>query len=336
MRILLSLILFGMVTLLPAQNFSLAIHGGAGTIKKENLSDSLEMEYRVKLTEALRVGHAILKNGGSSVDAVEQVIKVLEDSPLFNAGKGSVFTNAETNEMDASIMDGRDLNAGAVAGVKTLKNPIAGARLVMDKSPHVMLSGEGADQYGESQGLKVEDSSYFRIERRLNQVRKIKDKEKQALDHDEDQGSLPQFMTDQKYGTVGCVAMDQLGNLAAGTSTGGMTNKRWGRVGDSPVIGAGTYANNKTVAVSCTGHGEYFIRNVVAYDVSALMEYRGVNVQAAADRVVQEKLVDMDARGGLIAIDRNGKIAWSFNTEGMYRGKVDQDEKFEVQIYKDF
>ncbi len=289
-----------------APNWSLVIHGGAGTILRDNLDAETEAAYRAKLTEAIDVGAAILTGGGSSLDAVEATIRVMEDSPLFNAGKGAVFTEAGTNEMDASIMDGRDLNAGAVAGVKTVRNPISAARAVMEKSPHVMMAREGAEEFVAAQGVALEDPAYFRTERRWQGY--LQAKEKRDAD------------PDRKHGTVGCVAVDQQGNIAAGTSTGGMTLKMWGRIGDSPVIGAGTYANNRTCGVSATGHGEYFIRNVVAYDISALMEYGGLSLQAAAEKVILEKLVAQQATGGIVALDAAGNIAMVFNTPGMYRG----------------
>jgi len=249
--------------------YTIVIHGGAGNMDKKDFSDSLQKAYTDKMTEALTKGADTLKKGGSSIDAVEIIIRILEDSPLFNAGKGSVFTDEGKNEMDASIMDGKTLKAGAVAGVTTIKNPISAARKVMDKSPHVMMIGQGAEKFAKEKGLEIVDPSYFFDQKRWEQYQKAKGK---------------------KFGTVGVVALDKNGNLAAGTSTGGMMNKKYGRVGDSPIIGAGTYANNNTCAVSCTGHGEYFIRNVVAYDIAALMDYKGWSVEKAAKYVVQEKL----------------------------------------------
>ncbi|NOZ04294.1 MAG: isoaspartyl peptidase/L-asparaginase [FCB group bacterium] len=311
----------------------IAIHGGAGTILKENMSPEKEEAYRSKLTEALLVGYEILKEGGSSLDAVEKAINILEDSPLFNAGKGAVFTNSGTNELDASIMDGKTLNAGAVAAVKHIKNPISLARLVMEKSPHVMLAGEGAEVFAEKQGVKPVAQDYFYTARRWQQLQKVKAKEKSAApDQSTPRGSQSKS---EKFGTVGVVALDREGNLAAGTSTGGMTNKRFGRVGDSPIIGAGTYANNQTCAVSATGHGEYFIRGVIAYDVSALMQYGGLSLTEAADKVIMEKLSAMGGSGGIIAIDRDGNIAMPFNTAGMYRGYVDGDGNAVIRIYRD-
>jgi len=323
----------------PMENFAIVIHGGAGTILKDSMSPELEKQYIAKLNEALKAGYDILAKGGISMDAVVASIKVMEDSPLFNAGKGSVFNHEGKNEMDASIMNGKNLKAGAVAGVHTIKNPIEGARAVMEKSEHVMLSGDGADKFAKEQGLQIEDPKYFYDEKRWKQLEQIKKQEKITLDHSSDTTGWvhpkdAEFMHDKKFGTVGCVALDKYGNLAAGTSTGGMTNKKWGRVGDSPIIGAGTYANNKTCAVSCTGHGEYFIRNVVAYDVSALMEYKGMTLEQATNEVVMKKLKSQGGEGGLIAIDAKGNIAMPFNTAGMYRAYMLKDGKSEVKIYK--
>jgi beta-aspartyl-peptidase (threonine type) len=292
--------------------YGLVIHGGAGTITREKMSPEKEAEYRGKITEALTVGYEILEKGNSSLDAVEAVVRIMEDSPLFNAGKGAVFTNAGTNELDASIMDGSTLQAGAVAGVKTVKNPISAARKVMEKTWHVMLSGDGADHFAAEQGLEIVDNNYFYTERRWNALKKAQEEE--------------------KHGTVGCVALDKKGNIAAGTSTGGLTNKRWGRVGDTPIIGAGTYANNETCGVSGTGQGEYFIRGNIAYDVSALMIYRSLTVNDAAGQVI-DKLSGRGGRGGLIAMDKNGNIAMSFNTEGMYRGYRVNGSESVIKIY---
>jgi len=314
----------------------IVIHGGAGTILKKNMPPEKEKAYREKLTEALMVGYEILRNGGSSLDAVEKTIRVMEDSPLFNAGKGAVFTNAGTNELDASIMDGRTLNAGAIAGVKHVKNPISLARLVMEKSRHVMLTGDGAEAFGKLNGVALVDPKYFFTKRRWQQLQKLKARQREhpkseieppvQLDHDGD---------DHKFGTVGVAALDKHGNLAAGTSTGGMTNKRWGRVGDSPVIGAGTYANNQTCAVSATGHGEYFIRGAIAHDISAMMAYGGASLQEAAHHVIMEKLTEMGGTGGVIAIDQKGNIAMPFNTAGMYRAYIGGNGKPVVKIYKE-
>ncbi|MCH7524782.1 MAG: isoaspartyl peptidase/L-asparaginase [Bacteroidetes bacterium] len=315
--------------------FAIIIHGGAGTILKKNMTSEKEAAYKTKLEEAIRVGYTILKNGGSSLDAVQKTINVLEDSPLFNAGKGAVFTNAGTNEHDTSIMDGKTLNAGASAGTTTVKNPINLARAVMENSPHVMLSGKGAETFAEEQGLQIVDPSYFYTESRFNSLQLIKEKEsaKQKLDakavfYDPD-------IKDSKFGTVGCVALDKDGNLAAGTSTGGMTNKRWGRIGDSPIIGAGTYANNATCAVSSTGWGEYFIRAMVAHDISALMDYKGLTLKEAAQEVIQKKLPELGGDGGIVAVDKYGTMVAEFNTSGMYRATMNDKGELEVLIYKE-
>lgn len=327
------------------ENFVIAIHGGAGTILKQNMTPEKEKAYNEKLNEALEAGYHILEQGGSALEAVTAAIKVMEDSPLFNAGKGSVYTSRETVEMDASIMDGKTGKAGAVAGVKTIKNPITAALAVMEKSEHVMLIGEGAEHFAEKCKLEIVDTTYFFDQNRLNQLRQLKEKEKAVLDHDGESGYVKpdsseiefnvDLNPDKKYGTVGAVALDKAGNLAAGTSTGGMTNKKFGRVGDAPIIGAGTYASNNTCAVSCTGHGEYFIRNVVAYDVAALMEYKKYSLQKAAAYVVNDKLEKQDARGGLIAIDKNGNVAMPFNTPGMYRACKKSNGQKIIKIYKD-
>ncbi|HEY6191196.1 MAG TPA: isoaspartyl peptidase/L-asparaginase [Bacteroidota bacterium] len=312
--------------------FRLVIHGGAGTISRGQMSPELEKEYRDKLLEALKTGYEILRNDGSSLDAVERVITILEDSPLFNAGKGSVFTHEGTNELDASIMDGKTLKAGSVAAVKHIKNPISLARLVMEKSPHVMLVGEGAETFAKAHGVELVPQGYFYTQKRWDQLQKALKDEK---DSSAGRKAQPADTSEGKHGTVGCVALDKGGNLAAGTSTGGTTNKRFGRVGDSPIIGAGTYANNLTCAVSATGTGEFFIRSVVAHDISALMEYAGMSLQNAADKVVMEKLPKMAGDGGVIAIDKDGNIAMPFNTTGMYRAYIDADGKPVVKIYKE-
>ncbi|WP_321279023.1 isoaspartyl peptidase/L-asparaginase [Marinifilum fragile] len=300
--------------------YALCIHGGAGTILKKNMSPEKEKEYFDKLDEALTVGDSVLKNGGSALDAVELTIHVLENSPLFNAGKGSVFTHSGKNELDASIMWGKDLNAGAVAGVGNIKNPISAARKVMENSEHVMLSGKGASMFAEQEGLTIVDSSYFFTEDRWNYLQQILKKEREMKRTD-------------RHGTVGCVALDKEGNLAAGTSTGGMTNKRFGRIGDSPIIGAGTYANNKTCAVSCTGHGEYFIRLGIARDISSLMEYQNLSLNDATD-IVLNKLNQIDGLGGFVALDKYGNPAMKMNTSGMYRGYVNSAGVKEKYMYK--
>ena len=316
----LALILFG-CTPSPAPKqptWALAIHGGAGTITKESMTPELEQQYQEKLGEALQAGSGILKNGGTSLDAVCAAINVMEDSPLFNAGKGAVFTAEGVNEMDASIMNGENLMAGAVAGVKHIKNPILAARAVMEKSPHVMLMGDGAEKFAEEQGIELVDSSYFFTETRWNSYLKAREK-----------------ATKEKFGTCGAVALDKHGNLAAGTSTGGMTYKMKGRVGDSPIIGAGTYADNNGCAISATGHGEFFIRNVVAFQIDALMKYKHLSLDEAARHMIFEVLKPIGGEGGVIALDTLGNISMPFNTAGMYRGTITSEKKAEVKIYGD-
>lgn len=321
---------------------TLVIHGGAGTISRQNMTADQEKAYRTVLENALRAGHQVLNSGGTSVDAVQAAIMIMEDNPLFNAGKGAVFTNEGRNELDASLMDGKTGLAGAMAGVTTVKNPILGARAVMEKSNHVLLTGRGAERFAAQQGLTMVHPSYFFTENRHRSLLRAKKSEQVKLDHE---GGSPQsgyleqnsgfFDEGKKFGTVGCVALDRYGNLAAGTSTGGMTNKRFGRVGDAPVIGAGTYADNETCAVSATGHGEFFIREVVAYDITALMKYKGLPLQAAAEEVVMQKLVKKGGEGGVIALDRAGNIAMPFNSEGMYRGYVTADGNLVTKIFRD-
>lgn len=321
-----------------ANKITLVIHGGAGTITRKSMTPEREQAYTAAMNQALQTGYAVLKKGGSSLDAVEAAIRVMEDSPLFNAGKGAVFTNEGKNELDAAIMDGKTRKAGAIAGVTTIRNPITVARLVMEKSEHVMMTGRGAEQFAKEKGAEIVDPSYFRTENRYQQLQRIKEQEKTQLDHSGgSQGSLneEERMLDKKFGTVGAVALDQSGNLAAATSTGGMTNKRYGRVGDAPIIGAGTYASNQTCAVSATGHGEYFIRSVVAYDIAALMDYKNRSVKQAADEVVMKKLVEMGGEGGVIALDNQGNFAMPFNSEGMYRGYIQADGKPHTLIYKE-
>ena len=297
------------------QEWAIVIHGGAGGMTKENLTPDLDKEYRASLQVALTAGKKILSEGGSALDAVEQTIRTMEDNPLFNAGKGAVFTHEGRNELDAAIMDGSNLGAGAVAGVTDIKNPISAARKVMINSPHVMLSGAGASQFAKEQGLEIVPPSYFFTQKRFNELQELLKKE--------------------KFGTVGCCALDKNGNLAAGTSTGGMANKRYNRIGDSPIIGAGTYANNNTCAVSGTGHGEYFIRWTVAHDISALMEYKGLNLKEASELVVNDKLVKAGGSGGVICVDKSGNISMPFNTSGMFRGFATADGKEGIFIYKD-
>ena len=302
--------------------YAMAIHGGAGTILKKNMSPEKEKSIRAKMDEALVLGEEMLKAGTPALDVVEAVIQILENSPHFNAGKGAVFNYDAKNEMDASIMNGQDLKAGAIGGVSNVKNPISAARAVMEKSVHVMLSGKGAETFSKEQGLEIVDPSYFHTDSRMESLKKVKEKEGKKLTEKE------------KHGTVGCAVLDKNGNLAAGTSTGGMTNKRWNRIGDSPIIGAGTYANNKTCAVSCTGHGEFFIRYAVAYDLSAMMEYKASTLHEAGEEIINKKLVEAGGTGGLIAVDKDGNVAMPFNTAGMYRGYVKPGEKV-VKIYKD-
>jgi len=318
------------------ENFGIVIHGGAGTILKENMSDSLESAYKTKLEEAIRTGHEILANGGTAIEAVQQTINVMENSPLFNAGKGAVFTNAETNELDASIMDGKTLNAGAVAGVTTVKNPINLAWEVMENSDHVMLSGKGAEAFAKEQNIELVTPDYFYTEKRFKSLQRLKERnsKKSELDHDNGKTAfIDPFIKDSKFGTVGCAALDKHGNLAAGTSTGGMTNKRWGRIGDAPIIGAGTYANNKTAAISSTGWGEFFIRGMAAYDISAMMEYKGISLAEAAREVIQNKIPNLGGDGGIIAIDHNGNVSMEFNTAGMYRAKMNKNGELQIGIY---
>lgn len=314
----------------PSSKTVLVIHGGAGTILKKNMTSEKEKAYREKLTEALKAGYAILKTGGSSIDAVEAAIVVMEDSPLFNAGKGSVFNSDGKNEMDAAIMDGRNLKAGAVAGVRTIKNPVKGARAVMEKSEHVMLIGEGAEKFAKEKGLEIVDPTYFYDEYRWQQFQKAKENNKTQLDHTDSSKTKPK---PDKHGTVGAVALDTNGNLAAATSTGGMTNKKYGRVGDAPIIGAGTYAN-KSCAVSCTGHGEYFIRAVVAHDIATLIEYKNLTTKEAAETVILDKMMKLGGEGGAIVLDKEGNMAMPFNTEGMYRAYITEDGKIYTGIYK--
>lgn len=302
--------------------FGMVMHGGAGTIERSEMTPENEKAHRDGIEQALKTGYAILERGGTSLDAVEAAIRVLEDNPLFNAGKGAVFTHEGTNELDSSIMDGKTLNAGAVAAVKHIRNPISLARLVMEKSPHVMLTGAGAEAFATKMGIQLVDEKYFYTEERWQSLQKEKAKKSPTPMSDKD-----------RHGTVGAVALDKAGNLAAGTSTGGTTNKEFGRVGDSPIIGAGTYADNQTCGVSCTGDGEYFIRAAVAHTVSDLVQYKGMPVQQAAETALG-RAKKLGGTGGLIALDKNGNFAMPFNTSGMYRGTVDQDGKISVQIYK--
>jgi len=315
------------------QQFSLVIHGGAGTILKADLTPELEAAYVKGLEESLKIGYAVLKEGGTATNAVKAAIVVLEDNLLFNAGRGSVFTKKGVQEMDAAIMNGKDLAAGAVAGIRNIRNPIELAAEVMHNSNHVFLSGKGANDFAIKQGLKLEPDEYFFSQFRYDQWKEIRDSDNYSLDHTH-QG-LEELMKDKKFGTVGAVACDQEGNIAAATSTGGMTNKKYGRIGDSPLIGAGTYANNKTCAISCTGHGEPFIKAVAAYDVSCLMEYKGMSLQEAMNEVVNVKLMKMDGEGGMIGVDARGNTAMVFNSAGMYRGMRSSNGMSHIGIYKD-
>ena len=294
------------------KKFGIVIHGGAGTIIKENMPEDLEKRYKKKLTEAVSIGYEILKDGGTSIEAVEKTIIVLENSPLFNAGKGSVFSNRKINEMDASIMDGKTLNAGAISGITNVRNPISLALAVMNESEHVMLSNEGAENFAIQHGLEIVGPSYFYTENRYQ--------------------SLIKAIKKDKFGTVGAVALDLQGNLCAGTSTGGMSNKKWGRIGDSPIIGSGTYANNKTCAISSTGWGEFFMRGVIAHDISAMMDYKNISLKKAAHEVIQNKLTSMGGTGGVIGLDKNLNTVMEFNTKGMYRASC-IDDSVQVKIY---
>ena len=300
--------------------YAIVIHGGAGTILKKNMSDEMENAYIQKMEEAINVGYNILEKNGSSIDAVEATIKILENSELFNAGKGSVLSNAGIVEMDASIMRGDNLNAGAISGVTTIKNPISAARLVMEKSEHVFLSGKGAESFAKYENLEIVENEYFITQRRLKSLKNAKKRDS---------------LTDNKFGTVGCVALDSDGNITSGTSTGGMTNKKWNRIGDAPIIGAGTYANNLTCAISATGWGEFFIRSVVAHDISALMEYKNMSIQEAAYEVIHNKVARLGGNGGVIGIDRFGNPMMEMNTPGMYRAHMDADGNLKIKIYKD-
>ena len=296
--------------------FAIAVHGGSGNISPGNIPEDFRKEYIDVLSRALDTGFLILQSGAGSLDAVEAAIRIMEDSPLFNAGKGAVFTHEGKNELDASIMDGSMLNAGAVASVSDIRNPISAARKVMEQSEHVMLVGAGASRFAREQGLEIVDSSYFYTERRWRSLQQQLKKK-----------------APEKYSTVGCVALDKNGNLAAGTSTGGMSNKMFGRVGDTPIIGAGNYANNKTCAVSATGHGEFFIRYTVTHDISALMEYKNLPLAEAARKVIHEKLEPAGGKGGIIAVDNKGNVVMDFNTSGMFRGYAKSNGEREILMF---
>lgn len=302
------------------EKYAIVIHGGAGVMSRDKMSEELRTEYKAKLNEALVLGEKMLKEGAAATDVVVKVINVMEDSPLFNAGKGAVFTHDGVNELDASIMEGKTLNAGAVSGVRDVKNPICAARAVMENSEHVMLSGAGASEFAKLQGLEIVPNKYFYTERRYQSLQQLLKKERERTKKD-------------NMGTVGCVVLDQNGNLCAGTSTGGMTNKKYGRIGDSPIIGAGTYANNNTCALSCTGHGEYYIRLGFARDISALVEYKNLSV-AEACREEIKKLSEMGGTGGVIGLDADGNIAMEFNTSGMFRGYIKSSGEKDIAIFK--
>jgi L-asparaginase / beta-aspartyl-peptidase len=325
----------------PMNSFGMVIHGGAGTITRASMTPEMEAQYTAVLEQALQTGYRILADGGTSLDAVEATVRVLEDSPLFNAGRGAVFTSEGRNELDAAIMDGRTLQAGAVAGVMRVKNPITLARRVMEQSPHVMMAREGAEEFGREHDIEMVPESYFFTESRWNGLRRALEAEGRPVPArprgvTAPQGALPVHdeNRDRKFGTVGAVALDRHGNLAAATSTGGMTNKRFGRIGDVPVVGAGTYAAPHC-AVSATGHGEFFIRNVVAHDICARMAYRNITLERAAHEVVMERLVEQGGDGGIIAMDARGNHTMTFNSAGMYRGFVDANGRTIVAIYRD-
>ncbi|MEI6140553.1 MAG: isoaspartyl peptidase/L-asparaginase [Mariniphaga sp.] len=302
------------------KKYALVIHGGAGVMSKESMTPEIQKEYTLVLNRALEVGDSVLAHGGTSMDAIEKTIIIMEDSPLFNAGKGAVFTHEGKVELDASVMDGKTLGAGAVAGIRDIKNPISLARKVMEKSEHVFLTGSGASQFAVEQGFKLVDNSYFYTDKRYKSLQELLNKEREVA-------------TGDKHGTVGCVALDTYGNIAAGTSTGGMNNKKYGRVGDSPIIGAGTYANNATGGFSCTGHGEYYIRLGFSRDISAMMEYLKYDVQKACKKEV-EKLTQLGGTGGVIGLDKNGNISMEFNTPGMFRGFIKSGGERKVEIFK--
>lgn len=297
------------------QQWAIVVHGGAGAMSKEKMTPELDKQYREGLQAALDAGIRVLSSGGTALDAVEKAVNVMEDNPLFNAGKGAVFTHEGINELDAAIMDGSNLAAGAIACVTDIKNPVSAARRVMTNSKHVLLTGKGASEFAREQGLEMVPPSYFHTEKRYNELQRI--------------------LKSEKNGTVGCCALDKNGNLAAGTSTGGMTDKRYNRVGDVPIIGAGTYANNNTCAVSATGHGEFFIRWTVAHDISALMEYKGLSLEEASQNVVNDKLVKAGGSGGVICVDRDGNVSMPFNSTGMFRGFATADGKSGVFIFRD-
>ena len=313
------------------KKYTIAIHGGAGTILRTNMTNEIEQKYKMALNESILAGENILLNSGLAIDAVEASIRSLENNPLFNAGRGSVFSHEGEHEMDASIMNGKDLMAGAVAGVKNVKNPITLAKSVMQHSNHVFMAGQGAEVFAKQLNIEMAPNEYFFEQMRYDQLIQAKSNDRIDLDHVDNKFENGE----KKFGTVGAVALDVFGNISAGTSTGGMTNKKHGRVGDTPLIGAGTYANNQTCAVSCTGHGEFFIRSVVAYDISCLIEYKGFSLKEACNLVVKDKLVKIGGEGGLIALDAEGNIELCFNSEGMYRASKKSNEDVYLGIYKD-
>ena len=310
------------------QTFSLAIHGGAGALRPGNFSPEHEAKYKAALDSALMIGYELLRDSASGIDACVAVVQYLENSPLFNAGRGSVFNSVGGHEMDASVMDGSTLNAGAVSGLENARNPIAVAKAVMDSSAHVYLSGPGANKFVREYHLDTMPRAYFDVDRRYRQWKRAQQEDSIHLDHDRE---VPG--EEKKHGTVGAVAMDVYGNLAAATSTGGMTNKKYGRVGDSPIIGAGTYANDQTCAVSCTGHGEFFIRTNAAFEVHALMRYQGFSVREACQTVIEERIAPLGGHGGMIAVDKDGNVAVAFNTDGMYRGWIDHTRAKTTAIF---
>lgn len=314
-------------------NYAIVIHGGAGNLVKKNYSPEEIKLYQKTLSQALDSGYSMLKGGYTASQVVERTIEILEDSPLFNAGKGSVFSNEGRNEMDAAIMDGSTLKCGAVTNVQHIKNPISLAKHIMEHSSFIFLNGEGAEKYAKENGFNLVDQSYFFVEKKWNEMLRIRDSSKTQLDN-ESRGDILEYDPDSKFGTVGCVVLDSYGNLAAGTSTGGITNKKYNRIGDSPIIGAGTYANNETCAISCTGHGEDFMRLVVGHEVHAQMKYKHRSIQKSADNVIQKELTALNGRGGLIGIDKDGNIAISFNTTGMFRGYINKDGEKYIGILK--
>jgi L-asparaginase / beta-aspartyl-peptidase len=322
-------------------SFALAIHGGAGTISRQLMTPEKEQAYLAALRQSLEAGHAVLRQGGPALDAVEAAVRSLEDCPLFNAGRGAVFTHDGHHEMDAAIMDGRNRAAGAVAGARAVQNPIRAARLVMEQTDHVLLAYPGADELAQEHGLPMQPAEYFFTQHRHDQLQEALREGRMRLDHSQAQPAhaatppAPHEDPKKKMGTVGAVALDQHGHLAAATSTGGMTNKRYSRIGDSPIIGSGTFADDRTCAISCTGHGEFFLRAVVAHDISCLMEYRGLSLAEACRVVVHDKLAPVGGEGGLVAVDAAGNVALPFNSEGMYRGSVSATADFYLGIYKD-